>query len=184
MSASYCSFNKDALKSPRTPREAWFAVQSKPNAVNITARNLRRQGFCAFLPVERYTLRRGGSLMTATRPYFSGYLFVRFDADTAPWRAIRSTYGVSRLVCFGARPAEVDPELVSALIDACDEDGVVRPKFDAQPGDTLKIAEGPLAGLMGTLEAMAPQERAWVLLDVMGQSTRVCLPTSGLRRAV
>lgn len=177
------SYSKDAPTGPRTTREAWFAVQSKPNAAHIAARNLQRQGFCAFLPLERYTLRRGGGQTTAVRPYFSGYLFVRFDADTAPWRAIKSTYGVSRLVSFGTSPAEVDPELVSALIDACNEDGIIHPRFEAQKGDALKIAEGPLAGLIGTLDAMAPQERAWVLLDVMGQSTRVCLPTLGLRRA-
>ena len=165
------------------PRIAWFAVQSKPNASHIAARNLTRQGFGVFLPLERHTLTRGKSLVTSTRPYFSGYLFVSFDPDAAPWRAIRSTYGVSRLVSFGAGPMEVDPELIDAIIDACDEDGVVRPRLDARKGDALRIAEGPLAGLIGTLDAMAPQERAWLLLDVMGKSTRVCVPTSDLRRA-
>lgn len=165
------------------PRIAWFAVQTKPNAAHIAARNLTRQGFGVLLPLERHTLTRGKSLVTSTRPYFSGYLFVSFDPDAAPWRAIRSTYGVSRLVSFGAGPMEVDPELIDAIIDACDEDGVVRPRLDARKGDALRIADGPLAGLIGTLDAMAPQERAWLLLDVMGKSTRVCVPTSDLRRA-
>ena len=165
------------------PRIAWFAVQSKPNAAHIAARNLTRQGFGVFLPLERHTLTRGKSLVTSPRPYFSGYLFVSFDPDAAPWRAIRSTYGVSRLVSFGAGPMEVDPELIDAIIDACDEDGVVRPRLDARKGDALRIADGPLAGLIGTFDAMAPQERAWLLLDVMGKSTRVCVPTSDLRRA-
>jgi transcriptional antiterminator RfaH len=164
-------------------RSAWFAVQAKPNAAHIAARNLARQGFGVFLPLERHTLRRGRSLVTSIRPYFSGYLFASFDPDTAPWRVIRSTYGVSRLVSFGAGPIEVDPELVSCLMDLCDEHGVVRERLHAQRGDAIRIAEGPLAGIIGTLEAMAPQERAWLLIDVMGKSTRVCVPTSGLRRA-
>ena len=162
---------------------AWFAVQSKPNAAHIAARNLARQDFDVFLPLERTTQRRGRTLVPTARPYFAGYLFVRFDPDTAPWRAIRSTYGVSRLVSFGGSPVEVDTALVSGLMDACDEHGVVRPAMDAQRGERLRIAEGPFAGVVGTLDAMAPQERAWMLLDVMGKATRVCVPVAGLRRA-
>lgn len=162
---------------------AWFAVQAKPNAAHIAARNLVRQGFEVFLPLERYSLRRGRSFVPALRPYFSGYLFVGFDPEVAPWRAIRSTYGVMRLVCFGATPASVDMQLINELKLACDGEGIMHAQLDARPGDPLRVAAGPLAGLTGKLEGLAPQERAWLLLEVMGQPTRVSLPLTALRSA-
>lgn len=173
----------DSPPGPPPASGSWFVVQSRPNAANIAARHLARQDFGVFLPLESYTQRRGRTLVPSLRPYFSGYLFVHFDPASAPWGAIRSTYGVSRLVSFGASPAAIDPDLVSAIMGACDGWGVVRPPMDAQRGDRLRIAEGPFAGIVGTLDAMAPQERAWMLLDVMGKSTRVSVPASGLRRA-
>lgn len=162
---------------------AWFAVQAKPNAAHIAARNLVRQGFEVFLPLERYTLRRGRSLAQALRPYFSGYLFVGFDPEIAPWRIIRSTQGVLRLVSFGANPAPVDNQLIQGLKLACDNEGIMHAHLDVQPGDPLRVADGLLTGLTGRLERMAPQERAWLLLEVMGQPTRVSLPLAALRQA-
>lgn len=162
---------------------AWFAAQAKPNAAHIAARNLSRQGFDVFLPLERYTSRRGRMLRPALRPYFAGYLFVGFNPDTAPWQAIRSTYGVSRLVSFGASPRPVDPALVSQLMRVCDEEGVMRPHLGLVAGDAVTVAEGPLAGVVGRLDAMAPKDRAWLLLEIMGKSTRVSMPIAGLRRA-
>jgi transcriptional antiterminator RfaH len=173
----------DELASPAHAVPAWFAAQAKPNAAHIAARNLARQGFAVFLPLERYTSRRGRSLVPALRPYFAGYLFVGFDPEAAPWRAVRSTYGVSRLISFGASPAPVDPELVAGLMRACDGGGVMHPRLDLKRGERVMIAEGPLAGLIGRLDAMAPRERAWLLLEVMGKATRVSVSASGLRRA-
>ena len=162
--------------------KTWFAVQAKPNAAHIAACNLVRQGFEVFLPLERFTLRRGRSLVPVLRPYFPGYLFVGFDPAIAPWRAIRSTQGVIRLVSFGTTPAPVDTKLVEELKLVCDNEGIIHAHLDAQPGDPLRVVEGPLTGLIGKLERMAPQERAWLLLEVMGQPTRVSLPVTALRQ--
>lgn len=184
MASDHCETEGAGPSSPQdAAAPAWFAVQAKPNAAHIAARNLLRQGFATFMPLERHTLRRGRNLVTTLRPYFAGYLFVGFDPDTAPWRAIRSTHGVSRLVSFGASPAPVDPDLVAELMRSCDAEGIMRPRLGLERGDVVRISDGPLAGLVGRLDAMAPQDRAWLLLEVMGKATRVSVPISGLRRA-
>ncbi|AOL93025.1 transcription termination/antitermination protein NusG [Porphyrobacter sp. LM 6] len=168
---------------PRDRVSAWFAVQAKPNAAHIAERNLVRQGFDVFLPLERYALRRGRNLVSASRPYFAGYMFVGFDPQHAPWRVIRSTYGVARLVSFGGSPAPVAPELVTELMRMCDEDGIMRPRLDARTGDRVMVADGPFAGFVGRLDAVGPNERAWLLLDIMGKATRVSIAVADLRRA-
>jgi transcriptional antiterminator RfaH len=153
---SKCASNSDHHRAA----VAWFAAHAKPNAVHIAARNLVRQGLEVFLPLERYTLRRGRSLLQTVRPYFAGYFFVRFDPEAALWRVIRSTYGESCLVSFSDGPARVSPELVAELMTLCDEAGVLRPRLDTREGDSVLIAEGPLADVVGRRDAMAPNQRA------------------------
>ncbi len=59
---------------------SWFLAQLKPNCANIADKNLKRQGFKTFLPMEEETSQRGGKFVTAMRPLFPGYIFVAFDA--------------------------------------------------------------------------------------------------------
>ena len=58
---------------------SWFLAQFKPNCANIADKNLKRQGFQTFLPMEEETRKRNGKFVTAMRPLFPGYIFVTFD---------------------------------------------------------------------------------------------------------
>ena len=58
---------------------SWFLAQLKPNCANIADKNLKRQGFQTFLPMEEETTQRNGKFVTAMRPLFPGYIFVAFD---------------------------------------------------------------------------------------------------------
>ena len=79
----------------------WFLAQIKPNCATIANRNLRRQGFETFLPMEEETRQRSGKFVTTKRPLFPGYIFVAFDANRGHLRSVNSTYGITKLVSFG-----------------------------------------------------------------------------------
>ena len=51
---------------------SWFLAQLKPNCANIADKNLKRQGFQTFLPMEEETRQRNGKFVTAMRPLFPG----------------------------------------------------------------------------------------------------------------
>ena len=53
----------------------------------------------------------------ATELKFPRYLFIRLDSSDQgkSWSPIRSTFGVSQLVHFGAKAAKVDDALVELL---------------------------------------------------------------------
>lgn len=161
----------------------WYLAQLKPNCASLATRNLERQGFATFLPLERTTQRKGKRLVAVKRPYFPGYVFVGIDAASAPWRAIQSTHGVARLVRFGSAPAPVPSALVTELQDTCDDDGCITAQAALAQGDDVRIASGPFTDFIGRIERLAPDQRAWVLLDVMGQATRVSIPADDLRFA-
>jgi len=107
---------------PRSRYELVLA-QLKPNYANIADKNLKRQGFQTFLPMEEETRQRGGKFVTAMRPLFPGYIFVAFDVARGLWRTVNSTYGITRLVSFGKEPTAVPLNLVSQLMLRCDAKG-------------------------------------------------------------
>jgi len=159
----------------------WFLAQLKPNAQAIALRNLARQGFSTFLPQQTVTRRQAGRFVEALRPLFPGYLFVHFDPATAPWRKINATSGVSRLVSFDARPRPVPQALIRELRARCDDLGRLQPTPDLQTGTSVEVLSGPFADFVAEVETIAPDQRVWVLLDLMGQHTRVQLGADQVR---
>jgi transcriptional antiterminator RfaH len=42
-------------------------------------------------------------------------------------------------------------------------------------GDAVKISGGPFANFVATVEEIGPDQRVWVLLDLMGRTKRVAV---------
>lgn len=163
-----------AMERLGVPRgHAWYLAQLKPNSLAVARRNLERQGFPVFVPQRLETRRVGGRFRAAPCPLFPGYVFVALDPHVPGWRAINSTLGVARLVTFGSRPAAVPRGLVEQLALSCDEGDVLLPQEALAPGDTVRLTGGPFAGLLAEVERTQADRRVWVLLEVMGQGTRL-----------
>lgn len=169
--------------SPATREmQPWYIVQLKPNAEAVAARNLQRQGVQVFAPFEEIASRKGTEMVQARKSLFPGYLFVSFDPETVGWRTVNSTMGVSRLVRFAEdRPAQVPPGLISSLMGRCNPSGKLLPPCFLHEGDAVHVTGGPLAGLIGTVEQLAPNQRIRILLDILGKSTRVAICAADLR---
>lgn len=159
----------------------WFLAQLKPNCAKIADKNLRRQGFATFLPLEDVTQQRRGKFVTVERPLFPGYIFVAVDISGGLWRTVNSTSGVTRLVCFGQEPAVVPQGLVSQMILRCNAAGKLLPPPRPRPGDRVTLATGPLANFVAQIETIDPDQRAWVLIEIMGGPTRIEVGTEQLR---
>lgn len=160
---------------------SWFLAQLKPNCANIAYKNLSRQGFQTFLPMVEITRQRGDKFVTGMQPLFPGYIFVAFDKTLAFWRAVNSTYGITKLVSFGIEPAVLPSDLVAQLMLRCDEKGKLLPPKLLKPGDTVNLTTGPFANFVAEVEKIAPDHRVWVLLEIMGGRTRVAVGVDQLR---
>lgn len=161
---------------------AWFLAQLKPNCGQIADRNLKRQGFKTFLPMKEETERRNGKFVTTARPLFPGYIFVALDTSQGLWRKVNSTYGIIRLVSFGKEPEIVPLDLVSELRQRCDGSGTLLPPDHLKPGDKVQLTKGPFAKAIARIESVTPDQRVWVLMDIMGGITRVAVEAGTLRR--
>lgn len=162
-------------------RTSWFLAQLKPNCANIADKNLKRQGFRTFLPMEEETHQRNGKFVTAMRPLFPGYIFVAFDVSHGFWRTVNSTYGITRLVSFGKEPTAVPPDLVSQLTLRCDAKGKLLPSKPLKSGDQVTLTRGPFANFVAEVEQLAPDRRVWVLMEIMGAQTRVAVGADQLQ---
>jgi len=163
--------------------QSWFVAQTKPNCNQIAVRNLARQGFQSFLPLEERTVRTSAKFVTKMRPLFPGYVFISLDPSSGGWRTINSTYGISRIVCVGNSPRAVPSELVTALMERCDESGKLLPPRVFMPGDQVALLKGPFANFVATVESVAPDQRIWVLLELLGAARRVAVGRADLRAA-
>ncbi len=163
--------------------EAWFLAQLKPNSHQIAQRNLVRQGFGVFLPMVEETRRRNGRFERRISPLFPGYIFVAFDPAQGHWRAVNSTMGITRLVSIGTGPAAVPVSLVEGLRARCDASGLVLPESALAVGDAVRVTSGPFADFVATVEGIEPDRRVALLIDLMGQRTRVSIPQDAVRHA-
>lgn len=155
---------------------SWYVAQLKPNGLDLAKRNLMRQQFAVFAPVVAATVRRFGKLRRCQRPLFPGYLFVGFDPADPKWRAINSTLGVARLVpAQHGGPARVPNDLIAGLQERCDLYGLLQEQSTLAPGDRVRLIDGPFADYVGTVENIAPHQRVWILLDLLGRTTRVAV---------
>jgi transcriptional antiterminator RfaH len=159
----------------------WFLAQFKPNSHNIAERNLVRQGFRTFLPMQEETKRSRGKFITQVRPLFPGYLFVALDVLCGGWHAVNSTYGITRLVSLGKEPTPVPRDLVSQLMLRCDREGKLLPPKQLKPGDEVMLTKGPFAEFVATIERITPDRRVYVLMELMGAQTRVTVSAEHLR---
>ena len=159
----------------------WLVAQIKPNSYHIATQNLERQGFETFLPKMEITQRRKNQFVVKNVYVFPGYMFVRIKPDGAPWQKINSTLGVSRLICQDGAPKKVPTEVVSGLISRCDSLGRLLPPTAVHHGDTVEIHSGALANFIATVETIDSNRRIWVLMDIMGQTTRVQIAQEQLK---
>ena len=151
----------------------WHLLQFKPNSHRLAVRNLQRQGFETFLPLQEITRHKGSRFTIDLRPLFPGYMFVGVELDAAPWRAINSTIGVSRLVSFADNYKPLPLNFISSLMLRCDEKGKILPPKTLNAGDSVEVLNGPFANFVATVEKIDAQQRVWILMELMGRGTRV-----------
>lgn len=153
----------------------WYLIQFKPSSHLLAKRNLRQQGFKTFLPMQKITLRKASRFVNDLRPLFPGYMFVSVNSELAPWTKINSTIGVSKLVSFNGKPKPLPPQLISGLMLRCDASGTFLPQKNLSKGDSVELLTGPFAKFIATVETIDHKLRIWILMDFMGQKTRMQL---------
>lgn len=153
----------------------WFLIKTKPNCENIAIKNLERQDFCLFRPLQRVTIKAKGKFKEVTKSLFPSYLFIALDYDSNDWRKINNTIGVSHGITFGDTKAKIDARIVTELKNRYNSSNKNREKPVFKNGQKIKINNGAFTELFAKIEETACSDRIWVLLKIMGHERRVSI---------
>ena len=158
---------------------AWYVVRTHRHKERAAQARLEDAAFGTYLPLLRQWPRP--AVGAEIGPMFPSYVFVR--AAPLDFHRIARTPGVRGLVTFDATPARLDESAVTFLRSREGADGIIR----AEPlpaGSEVRITEGPLRGLVATLEQrLSGRQRVLVLLEMLQRQTRVEMPERWVRLA-
>lgn len=154
----------------------WYVIHTKVRQEQTACDNLVRQGYAVYLPRIKILRRVRGRQQIYQEPLFPRYLFLQPGSATHSIGPVRSTLGVTSMVRFGQKPAVMRPETLKGIYDFevhrnAAKDADISP---FQPGERIRVAAGPLVGLQGLVSDVS-QERVVVLMQLLGQDTRVSL---------
>ena len=161
----------------------WYLVQLKPNGHRLAKANLERQGFKTFLPLQNVTKRSAHKFVDRNVPLFPGYMFVKLDTAQNDWRKVNSTLGVARIVSLGGTLTAVPSAIVNEFISRCDDDGILRPTQGLEVGQDVQVLRGPFANFVAKVEEISPDQRVWILIDLLGQSSRISVTKDAIALA-
>ena len=144
----------------------WYAVYTKPNAEELTARLLQSAGIETLAPrisTKKYARKKFTEVI---EPLFPCYIFALFEGDRHG-HMIKYTRGV-RYIVGKEHPLAVPDEIINAIKERMQGDIVspVLEQFDK--GDNVIIREGPFRDFLGIFERDIPgKKRAMILLSAL-----------------
>ena len=158
----------------------WYLLQCKPLQQARAELNLQQQGFTFYAPEHAVQRLRRGRVDVGTEALFPGYVFIQLDSQSN-WRALRATKGVSRVVGFGDRPLAVPDALIAALQARLQTPAAPVALYKA--GDRVLITEGCFKHIEAIVQAVTPQQRIVVLLNILNTQQAVRMPLAAVTLA-
>lgn len=166
---------------------SWYVVYSKPRMEACALENIQNQGFEAFFPQVRIKRRRNTGTAAVLESMFPRYLFVNLEVGVSDFSKFRSTRGCIDLVRFGGLPKQVPNGFVESLSGRMGADCVLDltalPSSKFAVGQKARVAEGAFEGLLVEIAELRADDRALVLLEVMGGARKVVVPIDQLDSA-
>ena len=153
--------------------QAWYVAQVLSGTEQDVVEKIKAAGHEALAPVEVIPERRHGVWRDIRRLVFPGYVFLRVPMSPRMYYYIKQLRGVIRLLGVSSPEPVPDDEMqvVHTFANGGRDFGLSKAVKD---GQTVRITEGPLLGLIGKVVSVdARQRRAAVEIDLMGQTHRV-----------
>ena len=123
------------------------------------------------IPVETVTEVTETSTKEVERKIFPGYVLVKMIMTDDSWHIVRNTRGVTGFVGPGSKPVALTEEEVASLgIDRKE----TKVTLSYRVGDSVRVAEGPLANFIGTVESIDEKANiVRVVVSMFGRETPV-----------
>lgn len=161
------------------PDAAYYVAQTAPQREYFAQDQLSHADIETYLPECKEVIRHARQVKERTAPLFPGYIFLRIPAWHQPWRTINTTPGIIGVLSSASVPAVVQDWVIDGIRARAGQDGgtvrIPDPTDFYEPGDPMRVTEGPLTGLTGCFMGRK-RDRIKVLLDIMGRRTETWFP--------
>lgn len=172
----------------------WYVVHAYSGFENTVKRSLQerieRYGMQdefgdILVPTEEVVEMREGQKRKSERKFFPGYVLVQMEMNDRTWHLIKE---VPRVLGFiGGRPdkpAPISDKEAQAILDRMQEGTErPRPKVLFEPGEAVRIVDGPFTDFEGTVEEVDYEKsRLRVSVRIFGRSTPVDLEFSQVEK--
>ncbi len=125
------------------------------------------------LPVEKVEEVRNGRKVSTERRMFPGYVFVEMVMTEETWHLINGTPRVLDFLGHN-HPVPLAPHEVEAIRSSQDGQAKPRPKVSFEPGEMVRIKEGPFTDFNGRVEeVLYDKSRLRCFVSIFGRETSV-----------
>ncbi len=138
------------------------------------------------VPTEEVVEMKGGAKALSERRFFPGYILVQMEMTDETWHLVKNVPKVSGFIGgSGTKPTPITDKEANAILHQVQE-GVEkpRPKFSFEPGEMVRIKEGPFADFNGTVEDVNfEKSKLRVNVSIFGRLTPVELDFGQVEKA-
>jgi transcriptional antiterminator NusG len=129
------------------------------------------------VPTERVSEMRGGKKRYKERKLYPGYIIVEMELSDDVWYLIKDTTAVGDFVGSYQKPVPLSPPEVEKILNTLKgKEEAPEIKIDVQPGDNVKIKEGPFENFDGLVDETFPTKgTVRVIVTIFGRATPVDL---------
>lgn len=183
----------DAEAAETGVKPEWFVIHSYSGMENKVKKNIEHRAesmgmadriLHVVVPTETEIEIRKGARKEVERRVFPGYILVNMIMDEDSWYVVRNTPGVTGFVGMGNKPTPLRQEEVDKIMRRIESDEP-RIKVNFQPGEHVRILNGPFAEFSGTVEEIYPDKgKAKVLVSFFNRETPVEVDFLQLERDV
>lgn len=138
------------------------------------------------VPTEEVVEIKSGEKRTSERMFFPGYVLVQMELDDDTWHLVKETPRVMGFIGGKAdKPAPItDKEADLILQRVHDSEEAPRPKTMFEPGESVRVTDGPFNDFNGTVEEVNYEKsKLRVAVSIFGRSTPVELEFTQVEKA-
>ncbi|MFK0572526.1 transcription termination/antitermination protein NusG [Endozoicomonas sp.] len=138
------------------------------------------------VPTEEVVEIKNGQKRKSERKFFPGYVLVQMEMNEDSWHLIKDTPRVMGFIGGTAdKPAPITEKEADAILRRVHEGAEApRPKTLFEPGEMVRVTEGPFADFNGVVETVNYEKsRLHVAVMIFGRSTPVELGFGQVEKA-
>ncbi len=178
--------NTPEAEESQEPR--WYIVHTYSGQEDLVEKNLRLRIqsldmqdriFDVLVPTEEEVVFKEGKRQAEQRKLFPGYILVQMMMDDESWYAVRNTPGVTGFVSSEdehdkrPKPVPLEDKQVEDILKQA-ETAPTRVKIGLDPGETVRITEGPFVDFIGAVSDVDEGKgKVRVLVSFFGRETPV-----------